>query len=169
MKDYFKDDKPKGCYGTALANLFISLGDIDTARKVFETYPKHGLVREDGLSHIGTVTRILRDLTDETYEGILYVNLPEDLDRITEVYFGEMTGKILEATKYEISLGYIQGHNGHIANNGHILYAARGPHDYGHWVVPNIEEDSYIDNGFRKWPIEDLEVMSVLQVRKNNS
>lgn len=166
LKGYYSQDRSRGCYGAALSNLLVSLGDENTARRIFDAYPMHRLVGEEGEMHVGVATRILRDLTDGMYEGTLYTHFA-DLEQSTRAHFGEKADEILETIREETSLEYVQGHEGHTAYSGHPLFwILRKPG--GHWVVPNIEEDSYIDNGIRRWPIEKLEVIGILEVRKRN-
>lgn len=59
---YFKNEE-KVCFGSALANLFVELGDRRTARQVYERFPRHELVSQSrGITGV-TSTKLVRDLT----------------------------------------------------------------------------------------------------------
>lgn len=169
LKGYYSQSRHSGCYGAALANLLVSLGDTDTARKVFDNYPTYELVGRDGVMHVGVATRTLRDIAGGQYEGILHLGITNLEGKCKEEIFGDIKDLTLKALKEEMSAGRVRYHAGPLAHDNHSsLYWIQRSSGGGHWIVPNIEEDSYIDNGMLKWPLEDLEVIGVLKLRKVN-
>ena len=169
LKGYYSQDRPLGCYGAALANLLISLGDTDTAKVVFDNYPIHELVGRDGVMHAGIATRVVRDTTDRRYEGILHLGITDLEGKCTEEIFGDKKDAVLTALQEERSADRVKYHVGHLAHDCRSsLYYILCSSASGHWVVPNTDEDFYIDDGILKWPLGNLEVIGVLEVRKVN-
>ena len=170
LKGYYRQNALLGCYGAALANLLVSLGDADTAKKVFETYPTHELSGRDGIMHVGVATRVVRDLTDGRYEGILYIGIGvRDLElRCTAEVFGERKDKTLEALREEVTANHVRYHVGSLPHNDHSLYWIQRTSGGGHWVVPKPDDDYYIDDGILKWPLENLKITGMMKVKKIN-
>ncbi len=169
LNGYYSPDTALGCYSAALANLLVSLGDVNTAKKVYETYPTHKLVGKDGIMHVGVATRVVRELTNGQYEGILHLGSKDLEGMCTEEIFGDKKDATLTALREEMSADYVRHHTGSLAHDGRSsIYWIQRSSGGGHWVVPNTDEDYYIDNGVLKWPLEDLEVTGVLELRKVN-
>jgi len=168
LKSYYSQDRPLGCYGAALANLLVSLGDIDTARMVFDNYPTHELVGRAGVMHVGVATRVVRDLTGGRYEGIAHLGATDLEGKCTAETFGGQKDAILMAIQEEISANRVRHHVGPLVHDDRsTLYWIERSAGGGHWVVPNTVQDFYIDNGKLKWPLENVEVTGVVELSLN--
>ena len=172
LKGYYAPAMKRDCYRVALANLLVSLKDFDTARQAFDAYPQHELVGIEGAMHLGAAPRLTRDLTDGRYEGVLYKDFPDKdtfylFEDDTDKLFGENVYAVLEAIRAEARNGNIREHNGVVIPSGHPLYwVERNPAE-GHWIVPDIDCNSYIDDGVLKWPLDNLRIVGLLDVRRN--
>lgn len=74
----FRKNHGNTCFGTSLANLLISIGDANTAKLICKNYRLSYLVRNNGDIHPALTPRIVRDLTQLKYNGILHVNWGKD-------------------------------------------------------------------------------------------
>ena len=74
----YKPNTNQACFGVALTNLLLYLKDETTACEVWNNYESHSLVRPKGDIHPAFATRLVKDLTQEKYDAILYMNWEAD-------------------------------------------------------------------------------------------
>ena len=152
-KEYFPNGA-RACYGSALANLLIEMGDRSAAEDLTRNYREHRLVLKDGSMHAGTATRILSELTDGRYVGTLQARFGDDLEE----------GESLKIMREEMAAGRIIDHQGEFRYTppGILLVMNGG----SHWIV-DAGNGVFIDNGqMFNYLIDSLKVSGVLQVRK---
>ncbi len=163
--DYFPNRELE-CYSSALANLFVEMGDRPTAQTVFENYRGHRLVSERGNLHLGLATRVLLDLTNKRYSGTLYVNMSgEYLKEATGICFANRSDEILEIIKEEMENGRIIDNQDPVNYTRPALFIV-GVGNMGHWVV-DLGGGSFIDNGHKKSYIPStLDLYGILDVKR---
>lgn len=164
-KRYFPN-RSSECYCSALANLLVEIGDEQTAQEVFDNYSVNKLVSKDGGMHVGLATRVLSELTKEKYEGTLIANFDRDFDVDIRKSFPDEADLILRIMNEEREKGRIKSHNGAIDHSLPAIFYIRLMNDY-HYNV-NVLGDLFIDDGKKDhYPIKNLDILAVLEVRKN--
>ncbi|MBI2102452.1 hypothetical protein HYT55_01325 [Candidatus Woesearchaeota archaeon] len=64
-------NRDQECFGCSLANYFELIRESTLADKVYEEFRKHPFVAGNGNIEGGLATRLVSDLTDNIYEGLL--------------------------------------------------------------------------------------------------
>ncbi|VVB79151.1 Uncharacterised protein [uncultured archaeon] len=166
VKPYFPN-RGLECYNSALANLLLEFGDRTTAELVFNNYRNHRLVSRDGTLHSGLLTRVLSELTNERYFGILHTNF-EDLIGNTQKLFGKSRAEeILRIIAEESAEGRIKGHNGSLNYLPPAIILAEG-NKWGHACV-DIGDGTLVNNGEKIiCSVESLRIIGLLEVKRDN-
>ena len=151
------------CFGVSLQNFLIVQGDTPTARVVRQRYRGHPLVLAEGKTYGLLTPRILRDVTDGRYHGILTIDarvgmaeleqeLPIDFRSIAsgELERGAITLAELPITYTTPAIVYLVDGEG----RGHCLVQK------GHGI--------FIDNGqITPFVPDNLPVIGIMAVRRN--
>lgn len=171
---FYSTHMEKGCYRVAVPNLLLLSGDSETARKFFDNYPSHDLVGIKGKVMAATAPRILRDLTDGAYDGIVYLyygDLEQELWAAAKKHFWRMEDRVVKAAMDELAAGNIRHMRERTNDNGQRLYMIEqrryGQWPVDHWTAPVLGNDLYIDNGMPMGTLGAVRVTGVLDVRKN--
>ncbi len=140
-------NRDQECFGCSLANYFELIREPALADKVYAEFRKHPFVAANGNMHGGLATRLVSDLTDNVYEGLLqgsdfsdsqledFLELPEERRAFAiQALHGEIAEKrvlALPEVSYqgkallllggkEISHWLVDCDNGYIINDGKL-------------------------------------------------
>lgn len=180
MKKYYPNGGME-CGRSALANLLVELNDSLAAQAIYERFRKHELVNKAGTIHGALLPRIIRDLTQETYSGVIYCHVSSDPTLELIELYGEQWKRALEAILEDQDAGIIQTAPPQLSHScpaiigikakcypifsgGEIkLVSYRGNDDH---VIVMKSSDTFIDNGFEMtYKLNDLEVISVFEAQ----
>lgn len=151
--DYIKNTG-RTCIGTSLTNLLVHNKDYSTAQKIMKGYRFSPFVKKYGSMHIGLVTRLVSNLTNKKYKGILHVNWEE---RDVERYFYQACANGIYRSRAEdlISIFEEETKKGRIKSFETSIKSISFPNIFtletlnggSHAVVSLTPKGPYIDDG----------------------
>jgi len=144
-KQYFPNNG-NGCLNSAFANLLVELGDTATAKKVYTQYKSHPLVSDNGGTSLRITTRLIAELTEEKYEGILFQNPPPNLEQVIRENYPRKAEELLQIFREEKLAGRIQNFRLKMRYKMPVIYIVAFSPEGGHAVV-KLPNGKYINNG----------------------
>ncbi len=141
-------NRDRECFGSALANYFDMNGEENLAERVYEQFRKHPFVAADGSMHALLCTRMVQDLTEGKYSGILqYGNFRGDTKKSLEISIGNHANEALQTIMKEIEERRLRGGLKRIEYIGEALVLqGLAERDTQHWIV-DCDDGTVINDG----------------------
>lgn len=168
------------CGRSSLANLLLELNDPRAAQAVYDNFRKHEFVDNRGTTTMLLLPRILRNITEGVYSGIMYCHLEQlNLEQELERWYGNQWEDALNIIREDQALGTIQEAPERLLqslpaiivikpkyftwkNGEKINYSGKINHAV---VIKNPQK--MIDDGFEvNYEISDLKVVAVFEAKK---
>jgi len=159
---YFDNPDGKQCFRSALSNLLVCFGERKLACESYRAYPNHPLVSE--FVNMGIVTKLVRDLTNRKYLGILQTpKFDFDFEEFARKnYSRDLSGEIIKHTNFEIESGNVQFVDEVNLFSENYIYLKIGS-PMNHWIVAR-SDGLDVNDGRIEEPNPSINLGAVLQI-----
>lgn len=178
---YYPNDGME-CVRSSLANLLVELNDPSAAQAVYDNFRRHELVNSVGTVHSELLPRVMKDLTQEKYDGVIYCHFSSDPTQELIKTYGGQFDDALKAILEDRSTGAIQTAPSRVSGSCPVIFGIE-PKSFPieidgevksipyqgneHHVIVMKNSDTFIDNGFEmRYDISDLEVVAVIEFER---
>ena len=163
VKYYMNQDKEN--FGSSLANLLLLQGDIDMAKKVYNNFMSHDFVKPDGSVYATDATRLISNLTDDTYQGRLYMKIGPDFEEGVRKFHKNNAERIISIFNYELFEGRIVNSFKLVERRYPVMFMVSSIYN-SQWVVaPDdtkiINNGSIIEYDKGKQPLRTMGILEV--------
>lgn len=172
-RDYFPN-RDGECYGSAVANALLLLGDNQSAKRFFDLYRNHSFVDPDGGSFALLWPRILKELTDGKYEAKLHVDIHENLEQLVKKTYPHHWQEVLKVIEEEKSSGRIVEFPEELTYSPPAIILTK-KNGESHAILdastlisprPNKGYGTFIDDGIeRTTAYEDVIMRAIMEIR----